>query len=235
MKTTLVTAALLALLPGCIYVDAHGADWAWDESDAHWSELSRQGSGVRASETRALEPFRAVEVSRAGIDVEVRVGTPAGLEVTGDDNLLEHVDTQVRGSVLEISMDEGRYRFREPMRVVVTAPELDSLRVRSAADVRVFGLDAERFELRVEGSGDVQVQGRADRLEVVLRGSGDLELFDLIAREARVEIEGSGDVDVHATERLWVRVSGSGDVEYRGDAQVMEEIDGSGDVERSGG
>ena len=85
-----------ASLSGCIITIPGDWDWNgdWDDSGRH-SYI--QGNGVDASEQREVEAFDAVRLEDS-IDLVARVGEPASITLYGDENLLEHVVTRVRGS-----------------------------------------------------------------------------------------------------------------------------------------
>src|SRR5262249_51508759 len=88
-------AALLSVLlalnvSGCII---HiGSDGDWDPASRHSPVL--QGSGVRGTQQRSPGEFERVRASTMG-DVHVVVGAAPRVEVSCDDNLLDHIRTRV--------------------------------------------------------------------------------------------------------------------------------------------
>lgn len=215
-KKVLATAALLAailiLLPGCII------------------NLGVEGSGNRTSEERDLEPFS--EIYLAGSEeILVTVGEPQSVTVEADDNLIELVETLVKGDTLVIRTEKN-YRSSKGIRVTITVPELDEVGVAGSGDMEISGLAASGFSVSVTGSGAVSVRGSAERVDATVTGSGDLRLFELEARRAEALVTGSGDIELRATESLDASVTGSGDIRYAGDPeQVRKSVTGSGDIE----
>lgn len=230
MKTIhLVALSALALLGGCIiHVDSDGI-----EGSTLWSDDgrrdARKGSGTAAVETRTVAEFHAIEL-RGAADVRARVGTPAKVEVTTDDNLLEFVRTEVRDGVLVIEMQPGRYAFKNGLCVDLVTPSLDAVSVSGSGDVELSDVAGKSLTLGLSGSGDIRASGTVGALVVSLSGSGDLDLSNLAATSARAQISGSGDIDLAVSERLDVVISGSGDVSYRGSPQVVSQVTGSGAV-----
>jgi hypothetical protein len=192
------------------------------------------GSGTPAQEARAVSGFDSIHVS-GSLDVTVQVGAPASLEVRGDDNLLSHVKSEVRGSTLHLS-SEGSYTSTLGLSAMVTVPSLVSLRDQGSADVVVSGVAGERLEIDNQGSGDLSLAGRVDALEIDVNGSGDVDAKALSATHARVTINGSSDVDVLAVESLDATINGSGDIRYRGNpGNVKRQVNGSGEIEPAAG
>lgn len=192
-----------------------------------WSGLV--GSGVPASEVRAVGGFERVHLRGAG-DLVATIGEAHSLEITCDDNLLPYVVAEVDEGTLEIGLERGSYRFAHGLKLRLTAPRLDGVSVSGSGDVRVSGVHGERFDVSISGSGSVRAQGHVEHVEARVSGSGDVHLFDLHAEDVEVSISGSGSVDVHAERDLDARVSGSGDVRYEGSPQVAASVSGSGTV-----
>jgi hypothetical protein len=187
------------------------------------------GSGVAASQTREVSEFAAVDVAGAS-RVSIRVGQPRTVVVRADDNLLELVTTDVRDGVLVISESDS-FDTETPLRVDVTVPVLDELRLSGAGVMTVAGVDARRLVVSVPGAGSVHVAGSTRRLEADLAGVGELDLADLVATQADVTVSGSGVARVHVTGALDALVSGTGAVVYRGGpARVTRTVTGTGAI-----
>jgi hypothetical protein len=192
------------------------------------------GSGTPAQETRAVPGFDSLDVD-GSVDVTVRVGSPAGLEVRGDDNLLSHVKSEVRGSTLHL-WPEGSYTTTLGLSATVSVPALVSLRNDGSADIVVTDVEGEQLTITNQGSGDLSLAGRVDTLTIDVNGSGDVDAKALSATHARVTVNGSSDVDVLAVESLDAKVNGSGDISYRGNPKdVKRQVNGSGDIEPAEG
>jgi hypothetical protein len=194
---------------------------------------TRYGSGIAGSEVRQLSAFDEISVAGSA-DIEVFVGQGApSVTLTIDDNLLQHVVTEVDGDTLEIYLDKDfRYDHDVRLKAEITTPELSAVSLAGAGDVDVRGVRAEHFAASIAGSGDMTIVGDTDSLEVSIAGSGAVDTLALRSRRAEVSIAGSGDVLVHASEDLDVSVAGSGDVGYHGHPQVSRSILGSGSVYR---
>ena len=214
------------------------------------------GSGRPATESRNLPAFEAVAVA-GGIDLELRQGATATVEVSADDNLLPLLETRVEpgrdGATLKISFKRGEsVTTRATPRVRIVMPTLKSVSSAGAGDVDIEAFDTPALKIAVAGSGEVKLarlttaelavsisgsggvegSGKAAKLAVSIAGSGEVDLDDLVADNATVKIVGSGEAGLHANRTLEVTIAGSGDVSYRGDAKVTQKVMGSGIVQR---
>ena len=218
---------LLALsLSGCIiHIGGDGdGDWDW----GHSSIL--QGSGVRGTQTRATGDFQRLHARLSG-DVNIVVGKETRVEVSCDDNLLEHVRTRVVDGELQIDTDGQSMSFRQGIRVEITCPALSSAALAGSGAMRIEGLGGERFEASLSGSGNLWARGSVAQASLSLTGSGDLDCRELQSQSAQVSLAGSGDIRVQAKASLSVSISGSGDVRYSGaPAQITRSVAGSGTI-----
>lgn len=215
------------------------------------------GSGKVATETRSVGEFHGVSAN-GSIDLIVRQGPQAPVEVKADDNLLPIIETVVEsgrnGPVLVVRTKKGQsYNTRSPVVVTVTIPKLTVVSVAGSGDARIepfttsgttrlsvagsgsidmANLSADEIAASIAGSGDIGGAGKAGRLEISIAGSGDVKLGGLRADEVKVGISGSGDAEVQAHKTLEVRIAGSGDVVYSGDAMVKSSVAGSGSVRK---
>ena len=217
---------LALLLQGCIIHVSDPGDW-----DGNWGSRSRlHGSGNRLSQVRTLGEFSRVRASTSG-DVRVVVGGASRVELSCDDNLIEHVRTRVVDGELVIDTDGEPLSFREGLRVEIACPALSGGTLSGSGTLRVEGLAGERFDANLSGSGEIVARGKVARASISLTGSGDVRCRDLAAEEAQVSIAGSGRVQVNASARLSASISGSGDVRYSGGAaQITRSVAGSGTI-----
>jgi hypothetical protein len=191
------------------------------------------GSGVPASEERALAEFDRIEISGA-FRLVVRGGEPRSVVLRGDDNLLEFVRTRVRDGRLLIDTHGARFTSALPIEVEVGVPTLRGLEVSGSSRFDLQGLGAEQFSVAVSGSANGQAAGRVGTLNIDISGSARLEFFELLADEVDLRVSGSARVNVHAERRLAARISGSGEVRYRGQPEVRTSLSGSGWVRPAG-
>lgn len=229
----LAALALVVSASACISIDPDGP--------------SIDGSGNVVSQSRSATGFDRISVED-DFDVVVTVGPEHSVQVTGDDNLLPHVRTELRGRTLHVET-EGDLDPTGEIRVAISTPTLVSLGSTGSSDVQAGGIRSSSFdasvtgssdmiaqgdfgdlEVSVSGSGSIRLEGTADEIDAGVSGSGDLDLGQVVARRAAVHVSGSGSAAFHVSEALDADVSGSGDVRYAGNPRVESSVSGSGSV-----
>jgi hypothetical protein len=196
----------------------------------NWSWTGVAGSGTATRETRTPGDFTEVEVACA-LDAEIVVGGERRVELSGDDNLLPLITTEVRGGRLVIGTRKN-IRPKSKLALRVAAPQITVVEVSGSGDVTLHGARGDKLTLDIAGSATIRGDGAVRRLSVNVSGSGDVEVEPLAAEQAEVVVAGSGDVSLSASRSLAVTISGSGDVSYRGDPEVKKTINGSGSLHK---
>ena len=222
---------LLVLAPSCIiYVRNDRGDYDVEDVSFLSSQPRVRGNGVPATEVRSIGDFHGLRVTGA-IDVELALGTASGLEVAGDSNVLQYVETDVSDGVLVVRLERGSYELRERLVVRLTTPSLERLELTGSGDTQVHALAGSELTVASHGSGDLSLTGRVDRLDLELSGSGDVDATELVCDAVQIDSAGSGDIELGSVGSLEVRVTGSGDIEYAGRPTVLHtEVEGSGSV-----
>lgn len=191
-----------------------------------------QGSGNRIRQARAAGDFTRV-VADDAMDVEIRIGPQASIELEGDDNLIDRIRTDAEDGTLHLRV-RGGYRVRRPMVARITMPRLERLDLEASGDGRIANLDGGRLVLASHGSGSFDAEGRVDELELRIQGSGDANLERLRAGEALIVINGSGNARAHVTDTIIATVNGTGEIVYRGEPRnVTEDVNGTGRISRA--
>lgn len=186
------------------------------------------GSGTIASENREVGDFSGVGYSGGGT-VQVVIGDTTSVEIECDDNLLEHIVTEVKNGQLKIYPAKS-ISPTTGINVKITTPSLSKLSIAGSGEGSVVGLDEAKLAIDIAGSGKVKCNGSAESLAISIAGSGEVVNDELASRKVDVSIAGSGDVRVQATDELSVSIAGSGKVQYIGSPKVAQKIAGSGEV-----
>lgn len=193
------------------------------------SSTPDQGSGNRVRQTRPAGAFTRV-IADDALDVEIAIGPRAGIELEGDDNLIDRIRTDAEDGVLHLRV-RGGYRVRRAMVARITMPRLDRVDLEASGDARISGLDGGQLALAGHGSGSFDVDGAVDAVDVRIQGSGDVDLEGLRAREARILINGSGNARAYVLDTIVATVNGTGDIVYRGAPRnVSEDVNGTGAI-----
>jgi hypothetical protein len=204
------------------------------------TDESISGNGNVIEREREVSGFRGLKVTN-GIDVFFTQGETEELLLIADENLHEHIKTEVRDGILRIGSDVNLRRPKE-LKIMLKVIELDKISISSAGDVRSenqlitenldivlssagnlkLNVSANTIDCNISSSGDVTLWGSADILIADLSSAGDLHAFDLIARSVKVDVSSAGDAEVHATGEIEMNASSAGDVRYKGIARVIK-------------
>jgi len=220
--------------------------------------LCASGTALMAfqKETRKLDTFTKISL-RTSANVYLTQGTTQKVEVTGDKEDVDRLETKVKDGKLIIDIFEKNNRRNwsgsSDVEIYITVKNIESLAVAGSGDMvskgefRVGDLDisvagsgdlkfdaeAKDVDISIAGSGSVMLRGSSNINKVSIAGSGKLEAEDMVTESYRISIAGSGRCKVHAKEEINSKISGSGSVYYKGDPKrVNNNSTGSGKVRK---
>jgi len=175
---------------------------------------SARGSGNIVTEKRDVSGFKSVDVGGV-FQVEIVAGKEFSVEVEADDNLIGLIQTRVDGDTLCIESDK-RLKSKSPIKVRISAPNIDGLQVSGAANVTANGIKSESLKIESSGGSRVTVSGAAAKLTVESSGGARVNADALTAIDATIEGSGGSSVEVNVTGDLRSDISGGARVTYNG-------------------
>jgi hypothetical protein len=213
-----------------------------------------KGKGEVVTVTRTTANYNSIDLAMSAT-VYFTQGTDYTLQLSGQENVLTQVVTEVDGNQLVIRVKGGVILgSHEPIKVYVSAPSVSKLAVSGSGDIFIDNvLTAEKLSLDVSGSGSINlgtvdlghlvshisgsgsiraVSGTATREDLNISGSGTVDIRNVEAATVYSTTSGSGETYIHATTLLDVTISGSGNVWYYGTPGINTHISGSGNVKR---
>jgi len=180
----------------------------------HFNFGGVKGSGNVVTQARDLSDFHAVEVSNA-IQVEITAQKDFAIEVQADDNIAPLVRTEVSGGVLRISCDK-HFSASTPVRVRVSAPDIDGLDVSGASNVSLAGVKNSDLKVEVSGASKIRVDGATSELNVEASGASKVDTSALAAEACTVSTSGASNATVNAVSTLQADASGASHINYSG-------------------
>ncbi|MEO5860730.1 MAG: head GIN domain-containing protein [Pyrinomonadaceae bacterium] len=189
---------------------------------------AEKGSGNVASESREVSEFSKIDVSHV-FQVEVTAQAEYAIEVEADDNLLQFIKTEVRGDTLHIELDQ-RVKTSNPLRVRVSAPNIERIEASGASRVDVAHLQNAELAVDTSGASKVNVVGETGTLTVDVSGASQIDLGSLSAATATIEASGASRVNVNVTNDLIADASGASRITYTGSAKVQKSTSGASSV-----
>jgi hypothetical protein len=177
------------------------------------------------------------------------------LQISGQENVLNEILTQVEGSRLVIRVKDGVILgSHEPIKVYVTSPDVKGIRVSGSGDVfadsewqsgdlsldisgsgniNLAKVNSDHLTANISGSGSIKaISGNVTREDLKISGSGTIDLRGVEAATVYSTTSGSGDTYLHATSLLDVTISGSGNVWYYGTPTINTHVSGSGNIKK---
>ncbi len=188
-----------------------------------------KGNGITASEKREVSPFQGIKVE-APVTVNYHRASTVQVELTGDQNLLPIITTQVVQGLLVISSKQS-YQSQQPITIALSSPHLESGILQGSGSIYLTGLSEKSLQLDLQGSGNITVEGNVEHFSVQAKGSGKVNAKDLESIQAELQVTGSGNIISTVKESLNASIVGSGNITYFGHPNVVNpNIVGSGNI-----
>jgi hypothetical protein len=185
------------------------------------------------SQQRQVGAFHGIDLAGT-MEVEVTVGKPASVEVTGEADLVDKVTTKVKDGVLVIDTPElhnHRHHRDSHLRVIVTAPDLDALMISGTGAMKIAGIANDRLAIDLGGTGALTASGSTGALHVAVSGTGEIAGKQLMAKDVVVDVGGTGSARLNASRSLDARISGTGSIHVSGHpSQVKKSVSGLGSI-----
>ena len=198
-----------------------------------------QGSGVAKEDTRAVDAFHAVEAgSSLQVAISVTPGAKPSLKLSGDDNLVPLVESEVRDGTLVLWIkDNSNIQTKLPLIASVVMGELDRLEASGAADVSVKGstkadqftadasgaarisidlLDTPKATVSAEGASRVALAGSAASIKLDVSGASRVKAEGLKVEDADVSISGASSASLRASKSVTGTISGASQLDLHG-------------------
>ena len=179
-----------------------------------------RGNGDITTESRTVPDFTSVDAD--GALVITWSNAPVALKITGDQNLLSHIETGVSDRKLRIH-SRGRLVPTERIKVTLSSSALSGARLTGAVRLTASRLSGNGFYLEGTGATRVEADGTVNELMATMSGASRLDAGSLQAQIVELSISGAGKADVAASKILKVSISGAGKVTYSGSPQVEKE------------
>jgi len=213
------------------------------------------GSGKEISEDRAIDAFTGIDFLGGGKIILVH-GSEHKLNISGEDNVLRYITSEVKNGVLVIDFEEDVITTFSTKDVVftITYVDINKLEVNGGALIEADKLGAQNLQIRINGGGSTNIttegmdaldvrldggnnfviSGKAVSQTVEINGGGNYDAGDLETEATAISLLGAGNAEVWATTTLDVKLLGVGRVSYWGSPIVSQDVKGLSAVESLG-
>ena len=136
--------------------------------------------------------------SKGSISVGGSVFSSGSISITGG---------VIRGGAISIGSSEK-------VRVKITAPSLEKIKVAGATGGRISGMQKGSLEIDANGASSLEVSGHVDELDLDISGAVNIDTRELHAGTTEVEISGAATVKLGPSRVLRGDVSGAANVTH---------------------
>jgi hypothetical protein len=195
-----------------------------------------QGTYAQKRETRNVGSFSKISFGVPG-KLYLKQGNTEKVELEGDADILEKIETVVNGNHLDIRPKGKMINWNwggKQITAYVTMKTIQGVAVSGSGDVIGEGVfQASDLDLKISGSGNLAVQANATGdMQANVSGSGNLEVKGK-SRNFESSQSGSGNItaSMEAAQNVSFSISGSGKIEAKGSSEkVKVSISGSGKI-----
>jgi len=206
-----------------------------------WKDDIR-GNGKIVTRERTIDSFDKLYVT-GSFEVELLPGNPGKLQVTTDENLLQVIETYVKGGKLYIKIN-SKFNLRRYTKLHISLPTqaLEKISVTGSATIFAkntldwqfvklsilgggnmdFSINSTKISVSVTGSGSVTLEGKTKNSYYKVTGSGSVIAKNITSQYAKASVTGSGEITLQApTDKIDASVTGSGTIYYYGEPEII--------------
>ncbi|MEO1010294.1 MAG: head GIN domain-containing protein [Bacteroidota bacterium] len=214
-----------------------------------------KGNGNVVTVERNTREYDGIRVG-GFFEVELVSGKEGNIALTGEDNILEHIESYVESGTLVIKKPDNLIlKTSSGNTVFITIPveNIDAIRLSGSGklysqmvlkgeDLRIRTSGSRNLELSVNtqsltavssGSSSISLNGNTENFEATSSGSSHVRAYEMKANSVALRASGSSNIWAMANESLISRVSGSANIRYKGDPEkIISNTSGSGKVSK---
>jgi Putative auto-transporter adhesin, head GIN domain len=198
------------------------------------------GNGKVATKERSLSGDYQKISAGSGLEVIIEQGSGYSVIVEADENLHQHIRTEVSGNTLEISTD-ANIGNATAKKVIVRLPHIEGIEAGSGCTVTSrntlkddtidlstssrgnmeVAIEAKKLICEASSGSKLKVSGRADKLNAEASSNGSLNASGLAAEKVKADASSGGTIYVDAESSLSANASSGGKIFY---AKVPDDL-----------
>ena len=194
-----------------------------------------KGNGQIETELRGNNMFDQIDNSTS-CNIIYRKADTASILITAEQNILDHIVTEVCNHKLEIRIRPLGIilDYSKRPEITVTSPSLNEVNLSGSGSLSADEMSGTSVSARVSGSGNIEVNRiNCTDLSAMVSGSGDIALKVAECTYSDISTSGSGTISVTGQcDKENARISGSGKIDGRNfltNSATMS-ISGSGNI-----
>lgn len=241
-QIVLILILLIAVISvsGCIFGPDNGDN----------SKADSKGSGNVINKTVNVNDISSVTIEGIG-NLTIKQGDKEGLVITGEDNVLSVIKTDVKNDELKIDCPEGMPNPTKELKYELTVKDLKEVSMYGSAAIKFEKFKTKKLELNIFGENlvelnDIKVNrlisngygsflvkanGTAKEQLITINGLGEYKSDNLTTVNAEVTINGCGYAIVSANKEIDADINGYGGIYYLDNkVNVKQNVFGSGEI-----
>lgn len=211
-----------------------------------YSQTKISGDGNVVKEERKISSFDEIQISSA-FEVYLKQGNEETLVLEADQNLMEHIKTEVVAGKLKIYIKKTIRRYDE-LNVYLTFKEIESIDISGAVEIEgqnsmkfdeleieasgaseiELDLTANSLKMDISGASETELTGKAEEVKIECSGASDFDAPDLEVEHMSIDASGASNAKVYVNKTLNIDASGASTVKYKGNPTIESDISGAG-------
>lgn len=211
---------------------------------------SKSGNGNVTTQTRPVTTNFDVISASGGIEVIIEQGSQASVIVEADENLQEHIKTEINGNELKIFSDINISNATQKKITIVVQNisrisasggcevinkgtlKSDSLNLDSSGGANLkANVQVRNVKLEASGGASLEVVGISKNIEAHSSSGSSVDAENLKTKNASTNASSGGTVTVNPSEKLNADASSGGQIYYiKAPAQIHKKASSGGDI-----
>lgn len=205
------------------------------------------GNGKVITQKREISSSFTKVISNRGVEVIIEQSDVASVEVEADENIINHITTEVKDGVLIISANEN-IDSAEKEEVHVKMPKIEGLECSSGSSIATKStvrgtnitlstdsgstlnadLEFENVTAETDSGSSMEVSGKALSVKAVSSSGSTLDAENLVANEVTADASSGSSLSVHALVSLNGDASSGASIHYNGAPKKISKEESSG-------
>lgn len=165
--------------------------------------------------------------------VNLTQGDEFSVKVRVTKEIKDKLDVRVDGNTLILGVKSGKSIINTDFVADVTMPDLNTLKVKSAATVK-GEMNVESLSIEASSAATVVLKGSSDKLEIQSLHASSVFMDEFVAKDCEVICKHASDVDIQVSESIEAMARTASDISITGDGEVTASSDITSDIKVGG-
>lgn len=201
-------------------------------------------SGTVITEERLMEDGTVINMIEVtdGLHLTVSLTETLSVSVQADDNIIGHIMTESRDSILRISLADGfRLKKNNTPRICISTPSLTALAASGNAEIRIEGEPSGNYinidlndnaklsgaiyvfaaDIALDRKSRINLEGECHAANISCRGKSTLRGYGLSVNNAGIVLSGKSKIELEINDKVMVQSDGRSSLRYTGNAKII--------------